>query len=179
MPFLSSVNPTTGEVFAQTEAHPEAEVERRLARAAEVLEAGKERVGRLMTQEMGKTLSSAIAEAEKSARGCRYHAENAERFLADEPVEAGAALSYRRYLPLGPVLAVMPWNFPFWQVFRFAAPAVMAGNVALLTPPASPCAPRRSRRSCGWPVFPTASSRRCWWEPTGWGDSSTTRGWRR
>ncbi|HVO21428.1 MAG TPA: aldehyde dehydrogenase family protein, partial [Anaeromyxobacter sp.] len=132
MPFLSSVNPTTGEVFAQTEAHPEAEVERRLARAAEVLEAGKERVGRLMTQEMGKTLSSAIAEAEKSARGCRYHAENAERFLADEPVEAGAALSYRRYLPLGPVLAVMPWNFPFWQVFRFAAPAVMAGNVALL-----------------------------------------------
>ena len=154
MPYLNSVNPATGEAFAQTEAHPEAEVERRLARAAqafhlwrkrpvqerarlvaraaEVLEAGKERFGRLMTQEMGKTLSSAIAEAEKSAWGCRYYAENAERFLADEQVETGAALSYRRYLPIGPVLAVMPWNYPFWQVFRFAAPAVMAGNVALL-----------------------------------------------
>jgi len=154
MPVLTSSNPATGEVLARIEAHAGAEVERRLARAAEafrhwrrrplperarllgraaeVLEAGKERFGRLMTQEMGKTLASAIAEAEKSARGCRYYAENAERFLADEKVEAGAALSYRRYLPIGPVLAVMPWNFPFWQVFRFAAPAVVAGNVGLL-----------------------------------------------
>jgi succinate-semialdehyde dehydrogenase/glutarate-semialdehyde dehydrogenase len=154
MEILSSVNPATGEAFARTEAHSEAEVERRLsratevfrlwgrrpvmerarliARAAEALESGKERFARLMTQEMGKTLTSAVAEVQKSASACRYYAENAEQLLADEEVKTGAARSYRRYLPLGPVLAVMPWNFPFWQVFRFAAPAVTAGNVALL-----------------------------------------------
>jgi succinate-semialdehyde dehydrogenase/glutarate-semialdehyde dehydrogenase len=86
----------------------------------------------MMTQEMGKTLAAAIAEAEKCAWVCRYYAEHAEAFLADEDAPTTAKRSYVRYLPIGPVLAVMPWNFPFWQVFRFAAPGLMAGNVGLL-----------------------------------------------
>jgi succinate-semialdehyde dehydrogenase/glutarate-semialdehyde dehydrogenase len=103
-----------------------------MLRAAEILEKEKEAFGRMMTQEMGKTLKSAVQEAEKSALGCRYYAENAERFLTDEDAKTNATRSFVRYQPLGPVLAVMPWNFPFWQVFRFAAPALMAGNVGLL-----------------------------------------------
>ncbi len=105
---------------------------RMMRRAAEILEDEAEDFGRLMTSEMGKTLAAAIAEANKCARGCRYYAENAERFMADEEIELEGAKAYIRYQPLGPVLAVMPWNFPFWQVFRFAAPALMAGNVGLL-----------------------------------------------
>ncbi|HYY45269.1 MAG TPA: NAD-dependent succinate-semialdehyde dehydrogenase, partial [Actinomycetota bacterium] len=105
---------------------------RMMLRAAEILEDEAEDFGRLMTSEMGKTLAAAEAEAQKCARGCRYYAENAERFLADEEIELESAKAYVRYQPLGPVLAVMPWNFPFWQVFRFAAPALMAGNVGLL-----------------------------------------------
>jgi succinate-semialdehyde dehydrogenase/glutarate-semialdehyde dehydrogenase len=85
-----------------------------------------------MTTEMGKTHGSAIAEAEKCAWACRYYAENGGRLLADEPVSTNASKSFVRYEPLGPVLAVMPWNFPFWQVFRFAAPALAAGNTGLL-----------------------------------------------
>jgi succinate-semialdehyde dehydrogenase/glutarate-semialdehyde dehydrogenase len=103
-----------------------------LLEAARILEREKERFGRIMTAEMGKTLASAIAEAEKCALGCRYYAEHSARHLADEVVATNASYSFVLYAPLGPVLAIMPWNFPFWQVFRFAAPALMAGNVGLL-----------------------------------------------
>jgi succinate-semialdehyde dehydrogenase/glutarate-semialdehyde dehydrogenase len=151
---MESKNPATGELLASFDELGPQQVEDKLARArvasgkhrrtsvaaraaamsraAAIMERDKQRFGTLMTQEMGKTLKSAIAEAEKCALVCRYYAENAERHLADEIIATGAARSYTRCLPLGPVLAVMPWNFPFWQVFRFAAPALMAGNVGLL-----------------------------------------------
>src|SRR6478609_6058641 len=151
---VSSVSPLTGELLREYEQHSDEAVENKIAlavttfrdyrkvpftkraammvRAAEILEKEKQAFGRLMTQEMGKTLRSAVQEAEKCAFGCRYYAENAERFLADEKAETSATRSFVRYQPIGPVLAVMPWNFPFWQVFRFAAPALMAGNVGLL-----------------------------------------------
>jgi succinate-semialdehyde dehydrogenase/glutarate-semialdehyde dehydrogenase len=154
MATMSSVNPATGEVLARHEEISDAELEARLARAGqtfrswrrrpfaergalmaragEVLEQRKEHWARTMTLEMGKTFRSAVAEAEKCAWACRFYAEHAERFLADEEVKASATRSFVRSLPIGPVLAVMPWNFPFWQVFRFAAPALMAGNVGLL-----------------------------------------------
>jgi succinate-semialdehyde dehydrogenase/glutarate-semialdehyde dehydrogenase len=105
---------------------------RLMLQAADILEKEKEAFGRLMVTEMGKPLKAAIEEAAKCALGCRYYAEHAERFLADEVVETSASKSWVAYQPIGPVLAVMPWNFPFWQVFRFAAPALMAGNVGLL-----------------------------------------------
>ena len=151
---VASVSPLTGELLREFEQYSDETVEAKLAlaaaafrehrklpfakraammlRAAEILEKEKEIFARLMTQEMGKTLKSAVQEAEKSASGCRYYAENAERFLADEEAKTNATRSFVRYQPIGPVLAVMPWNFPFWQVFRFAAPALMAGNVGLL-----------------------------------------------
>ncbi len=151
---VSSVSPLTGELLREYEQHSDEMVENKIAlaaatfrdyrkvpfaqraammvRAAEILEQGKETFGRMMTQEMGKTFKSAVQEAEKCAFGCRYYAENAERFLADEGAKTNATRSFVRYQPVGPVLAVMPWNFPFWQVFRFAAPALMAGNVGLL-----------------------------------------------
>src|SRR6476646_5207405 len=151
---VASVSPFSGELLREFEQHSDDAVESKIAlaatafreyrkipfaqraawmlRAAEILESEKDMFGRLMTQEMGKTLKSAVQEAEKSAFGCRYYAENAERFLADEEAKTNAARSFIRYQPIGPVLAVMPWNFPFWQVFRFAAPALMAGNVGLL-----------------------------------------------
>ena len=151
---IATINPATGERVKAFEPLTEAGIEdklqratdtfrsyrhtplaeriEKLARAAEILEAEKERFGRLMTLEMGKPLKSAMEEAVKCAVACRYYVENAERLLADERVETNARISYVRYQPLGPVLAVMPWNFPFWQVFRFAAPALVAGNVGLL-----------------------------------------------
>jgi succinate-semialdehyde dehydrogenase / glutarate-semialdehyde dehydrogenase len=151
---VASVSPLTGEVLREFEQHSDEAVEKKLAlaasafkehrkisfaqrsammvRAAEILEKEKETFGKMMTQEMGKTLKSAIQEAEKCAFGCRYYAENAEKFFVDEPAKTNATKSFVRYQPIGPVLAVMPWNFPFWQVFRFAAPALMAGNVGLL-----------------------------------------------
>jgi succinate-semialdehyde dehydrogenase/glutarate-semialdehyde dehydrogenase len=103
--------------------------------AADLLDADRDEVGALMTQEMGKTLTAAEAEVTKCATACRYYADHAEEFLADEPADAeavGASRAYARYQPLGPVLAVMPWNFPLWQAMRFAAPALMAGNTGLL-----------------------------------------------
>jgi succinate-semialdehyde dehydrogenase/glutarate-semialdehyde dehydrogenase len=103
-----------------------------LQQAANILEQEKADFAKLMTLEMGKTLKSAIAEVEKCALVCRYYAKNAPNFLADVTVKTDASQSFVRYQPLGVILAVMPWNFPFWQVFRFAAPALMAGNVGLL-----------------------------------------------
>src|SRR5215471_9542798 len=151
---ISSINPATGEVLKTFTALNPKELDERLARAAqtfrqyrstkfaeravmmqraaEVLEQDKKIFARTMTLEMGKPIKAAVQEAEKCAWVCRYYAENAERHLADEIVETNATKSFVRFQPLGPVLAVMPWNFPFWQVFRFAAPALMAGNVGLL-----------------------------------------------
>jgi succinate-semialdehyde dehydrogenase/glutarate-semialdehyde dehydrogenase len=103
-----------------------------MRRAGELLEGEADRYGRMMMEEMGKPLEAARAEARKCATACHYYAEHAERFLADEPVATPPDTSFVRYQPLGPVLAIMPWNFPFWQVVRFAAPALMAGNVGLL-----------------------------------------------
>jgi len=100
--------------------------------APPLLEQEKDRLARTMTLEMGKLFRAAQEEIAKCIRGCRFYAENGERFLEDEAAQTDAARSYVRYYPLGPVLAIMPWNFPFWQVFRFAAPALLAGNVGLL-----------------------------------------------
>jgi succinate-semialdehyde dehydrogenase/glutarate-semialdehyde dehydrogenase len=111
---------------------PVAERGRYLAQAGQVLRSLKDELARLMTQEMGKLIREARAEIEKCAWNCDYYAEHAESMLADELVATDAGKSYVHYQPLGTVLAVMPWNFPFWQVFRFAAPALAAGNTALL-----------------------------------------------
>ncbi|HEX4545290.1 MAG TPA: NAD-dependent succinate-semialdehyde dehydrogenase [Candidatus Acidoferrum sp.] len=151
---IATINPATGQVLKTFEPLSDAQLELKLQKAADtflsyrrvpftersrmmmkaaaILETEKETFARMMTTEMGKTLKSAVDEAAKCAWVCRYYAENAERFLADEVVETSAVRSYIRYQPLGAVLAVMPWNFPFWQVMRFAAPALMAGNVGLL-----------------------------------------------
>ncbi len=151
---IASINPADGNTIKTFEALTESEIDEKLQRAfdtfrsyrlttleereammmhvAEILEAEKHDLARLMTNEMGKPVKGAVGEAEKCAWVCRYYAENAKHHLADMPVETNASNSYVRFQPLGPVLAVMPWNFPFWQVFRFAAPALMAGNVGLL-----------------------------------------------
>jgi succinate-semialdehyde dehydrogenase/glutarate-semialdehyde dehydrogenase len=151
---IASINPATGEKLKEFAALTESEIEKKLERAehavahhrrksfakraqlmtaaASLLEQEKQEFARTMTLEMGKLLRASVEEIEKCVRGCRYYAENAERFLEEEPAQTNAARSYVRYEPLGAILAIMPWNFPFWQVFRFAAPALMAGNVALL-----------------------------------------------
>ncbi|MFQ5568742.1 MAG: NAD-dependent succinate-semialdehyde dehydrogenase [Rhodothermales bacterium] len=118
--------------FARHRATSFAERTRKMNRAAGILEERAGEWGRLMTQEMGKPITQAVAEARKCAWVCRYYAEHAAAFLQDEIVGTDSAKSYVAYQPLGPVLAVMPWNFPFWQVWRFAAPGLMAGNVGLL-----------------------------------------------
>jgi succinate-semialdehyde dehydrogenase / glutarate-semialdehyde dehydrogenase len=151
---IATINPATGEVLKTFEQISDAQLEEKLQRAvstfrefrktsfadrgakmvkaAEILEADKEKLGRVMTTEMGKTYRSAVDEAAKCAWVCRYYAENAEKFLADEVAAVDGTKSFVRYQPVGPILAVMPWNYPFWQVFRFIAPSVMAGNVGLL-----------------------------------------------
>src|SRR6266851_7903096 len=151
---IASINPATGETLKTFESLNNQQLEEKLQRAAdtfrnyrrtsftdraqmmlratEILEHEKQEFARVMTLEMGKPIKAAVQEAEKCALVCRYYAENAEKHLADEIVETNSTNSFVRFQPLGAVLAVMPWNFPFWQVFRFAAPALMAGNVGLL-----------------------------------------------
>ena len=109
-----------------------AERSRHLITAAELLEGEVPDVASILTTEMGKTFAAAKAEVSKSALALRWFADNAERLLADEAIPTKASKSYVHYQPMGPVLAVMPWNFPLWQVIRFAAPALMVGNVGLL-----------------------------------------------
>lgn len=151
---IATINPATGQTIKTFEALTNAEVDQKIQRAsetfrafrklsfadrarmmncaAEILEREKESLARLMTLEMGKTFRSAVDEAVKCAWACRYYAEHAQKFLADEPVATPASRSFIRYQPLGVILVVMPWNYPFWQVFRFIAPGLMAGNVGLL-----------------------------------------------
>ena len=151
---FQSINPATGEVVATFDElsddaledaiedafrtfhrHRRTSLEersRKMHAAAEILENEKQEWARIATEEMGKTLTSAVAEVEKCAWVCRYYADHAAEFLADELIATDADRSFVRHLPIGPVLAVMPWNFPYWQVFRFAAPALMAGNTGLL-----------------------------------------------
>ena len=151
---IATVNPATGQLVKSFEPMPDSEVEEKIQRAvtaflkfrrlsfaeraammskaASILESEKNDLAALMTTEMGKTLRSARDEAVKCAWACRYYAENAEQFLLDEVVETSAKKSFIRYEPLGVILVVMPWNYPFWQVFRFIAPGLMGGNVGLL-----------------------------------------------
>src|SRR2546421_11514046 len=151
---IQSINPTTEEVIETFEPYSDAQVEQALNdarqaflswretsfaergalfhRLAQYLRAHKAELGRLATLEMGKPIVEAEAEVEKCALNCDYYADNAEKFLADEHVTTNATDSYVAFQPLGVVLALMPWNFPYWQVFRFAAPALMAGNTAVL-----------------------------------------------
>ena len=153
MPLIST-NPATGQEIRRYDEHSEEQIDEmldrsvdafrrqrattfaeraaRMRKSADILEGRSREFAEVMTSEMGKPIKQAVAEAEKCAWVCRFYAEHAERFLAPEPVETDAATTYVAFQPIGPVLAVMPWNFPFWQVFRFAAPALMAGNTALL-----------------------------------------------
>ena len=151
---IESINPATGETLASFQPLSDSEIDERIGRAAagyhvnrkrlfaaratrmlraaELLDERAAQYGRLLTLEMGKPIKAAIAEIQKCALNCRYYANHAELLLADERVETDAEASYIRYEPIGIILAVMPWNFPFWQALRFAAPALMAGNAALL-----------------------------------------------
>ena len=151
---IATVNPATGQLVKSFEPISDSQIEEKIQRAAltfpkfrslpfaeraammkkagDILESEKNELAALMTTEMGKTLRSAVDEAAKCAWACRYYAEHAERMLADEVIATTASRSFIRYQPLGVILVVMPWNYPFWQVFRFIAPGLMGGNVGLL-----------------------------------------------
>src|SRR5262249_31733267 len=151
---IATVNPATGKTLRTFEELRDKEIDAKLAlaaaafqrhrltsfrqraermlRAGEILTSESERWGRLMVEEMGKPIKAAIAEAQKCATACRHFAEHAEGYLRDEIADTPPDQSLGRFVPIGPVLAIMPWNFPFWQVIRFAAPALMAGNVGVL-----------------------------------------------
>jgi succinate-semialdehyde dehydrogenase/glutarate-semialdehyde dehydrogenase len=151
---IATINPATEETIRSFEPYPPARIGQCLDRAvsayrihrrtsfadraslmrkaAEILDNESRELGRLMTLEMGKPIGAAVAEAQKCATACRYYADNAERFLADQPVRIEGGSAWVAFQPIGVVLAIMPWNFPFWQVFRFAAPSLMAGNVGVL-----------------------------------------------
>mgnify|MGYP000691727116 CR=1 FL=1 len=153
MAFVSQ-NPANGEVLASYETWDESRIEAALARAADaasswstkplsercdllrgagdVLRARREELARLATLEMGKLFRESLAEIDKCALVCDYYADHAEQFLADEVIDSDAGRSFVAYQPLGTVLAVMPWNFPYWQVIRFLAPTILAGNVGIL-----------------------------------------------
>ena len=152
----------------------------RMRKAAGILESECREFGKLMTLEMGKPYKAAMAEAEKCATACRYYADNAERFLADEPVRMEGGQAWVAFQPIGVVLAIMPWNFPFWQVFRFAAPALMAGNVGILkhasNVPQCALAIEDIFRRAGFVdgAFQTCSS-----APTRWKESLLTGEWLR
>jgi len=151
---IASISPTTGKTIQVFRPHPDTVIEEvleygarafeehrrssfadraaKMHRAADLLEADRESFARIISMEMGKIFRASVEEIEKCTRGCRFYAEHAEEFLREHVVSTDARRSSVRYQPLGIVLAIMPWNFPFWQVFRFAVPAIMAGNVALL-----------------------------------------------
>lgn len=180
---IATINPATGETLKRFEAHDDRTVDEKIERAqntfaqwrlvplteraqmlnalADRLDAEREDLAAIATLEMGKTIAASRAEVEKCAMCCRHYASESERYLADEVIASNASRSYVAYQPLGPVLAVMPWNFPFWQVFRFAAPATAAGNVGLLkhasNVPQTALAIERLFREAGYPegVFQT------------------------
>jgi len=190
---IRSVNPTTGEVletfaevtpketeriledvhhaFLDWRRRPIKQRARAIGDAARVLRAKKAAYARTMALEMGKPIAQGEGEVEKCAWGCEYYAEHAEEFLAPQPRRTDARRSYVRFDPLGPVLAIMPWNFPFWQVFRFAAPALVAGNAGILKHASNVprCALEIER------AFPKVSSARCSSGPKGSDPSSPIR----
>ncbi len=180
---IASTNPATGETVKKFDPHTTEEVNQKIAAAdkafqgwrnisfedrarhmhkqADILENEAEHYGRIISLEMGKPLKDAISEVQKCALACRYYADNAAEFMKDEVIESKASRSLIAYEPLGVVLAIMPWNFPFWQAYRFLAPALMAGNVGLLkhasNVPQSALAIEEIVRKAGFPddVFQT------------------------
>ena len=182
---IATINPATGETLQTFQPLSKSEIEqklqlavatfhaerktpfaeraRRMLKAADILERDKDKFAHLMTLEMGKPYKAAVAEAVKCTTACRYYADNAEKILTDEVIDTGAKKSFVRYRPIGPILAVMPWNFPFWQVIRFAAPALMAEETSACSsmPPTYPSAPSRLKRFFSKPDSPPARSKPC------------------
>lgn len=202
MPHIATTNPTTGQVLKTYEAMSTEQLDAAIERtdlayqqlrgttvdqrarwmnaAADLLDAERDEIARIMTTEMGKTYVAAQAEVTKCATAARFYADKAPAFLADQPADAAAVKATRafiRYQPIGVVLAVMPWNFPLWQVMRFAAPALMAGNTGLLkhasNVPQTALLLEDVFRRAG---FPEGRSPQCWWARTPSSGSSPTPG---